>query len=303
MGRIHAFELEDQPWCPGILRDGGTAYITRFLQLTGLMEGALPHLRKVLDAGDGPWIDLCSGAGGPAGDALHRLRADRPELTVECTDLFPNVEGLAHEAAKHDGAMRVCSTPVDATAVGGDRRGPRTLFNALHHFRPEQARAILADAVAARAPIGAFEFVGRQPHAIPGMLGVPLAVMCLVPFLRPFRWGWIPLTYLVPLLPLLVWWDGAISCLRVYSPDELRALVVGLDDYDWDFTNPEPLGDIVTAEMRYRVERELERLAGLDEDEEREEETTTVAAVDAEEHDEAGNEVDPEADDDRPEPA
>jgi hypothetical protein len=26
----------------------------------------------------------------------------------------------------------------------------------------------------------------------------------------------------------------------------------GLDDYDWDFTNPEPLGDIITAEMRYR---------------------------------------------------
>jgi hypothetical protein len=69
----------------------------------------------------------------------------------------------------------------------------------------------------------------------------------------------------------------------------------GLDDYDWDFTNPEPLGDIITAEMRYR-----------DEDEEREEDTSTVAAVDAEEHgerDEADNEVDPEADDDRSEPS
>ena len=77
----------------------------------------------------------------------------------------------------------------------------------------------------------------------------------------------------------------------------------GLDDYDWDFTNPEPLGDIITAEMRYRVERELERLAGLDDDEEREEDTTKLAAVDAEELDEADNEVDPEADDDRPEPS
>jgi hypothetical protein len=80
----------------------------------------------------------------------------------------------------------------------------------------------------------------------------------------------------------------------------------GLDDYDWDFTNPEPLGDIITAEMRYRVERELERLAGLDEDEEREEDTSTVAAVDADETDETDetdNEVDPEADDDRSEPS
>jgi hypothetical protein len=77
----------------------------------------------------------------------------------------------------------------------------------------------------------------------------------------------------------------------------------GLDDYDWDFTNPEPLGNIITAEMRYRVERELERLAGLDEDEENAEDSPTVAAVDAEERDEPDNEIDREADDDRPEPS
>ncbi len=41
----------------------------------------------------------------------------------------------------------------------------------------------------------------------------------------------------------------------------------GLDDYDLDFSSPEPLGDIVTAEMRHRLSVELERLAGLDDDE------------------------------------
>lgn len=77
----------------------------------------------------------------------------------------------------------------------------------------------------------------------------------------------------------------------------------GLDDYDWDFTNPEPLGDIVTAEMRYRIERELERLAGLDEDEENAEDAPTVAAAETGEHDEVDNQADPEADDERPEPS
>ena len=77
----------------------------------------------------------------------------------------------------------------------------------------------------------------------------------------------------------------------------------GLDDYDWDFTNPEPLGDIITAEMRYRVERELERLAGLDEDEENPEDSPAVAAVDTGEHDAVNDEVDPEADDERSEPS
>ena len=77
----------------------------------------------------------------------------------------------------------------------------------------------------------------------------------------------------------------------------------GLDDYDWDFTNPEPLGDIVTAEMRYRVRRELERLAGLDDDEETPEDSPAVAAVESGEHDEIDDSPDPEADDERSEPS
>jgi hypothetical protein len=77
----------------------------------------------------------------------------------------------------------------------------------------------------------------------------------------------------------------------------------GLDDYDWDMSNPEPLGSVITAEMRYRMERELERLAGLDDEDERDDETTAVAAADAGEHEEPDNEADSEADDDRTEPS
>jgi hypothetical protein len=75
----------------------------------------------------------------------------------------------------------------------------------------------------------------------------------------------------------------------------------GLDDYDLDFSNPEPLGDIVTAEMRYRIERELERLAGLDEEEEIPEDAPAVAAADTAEHDQADEQPDPETDDERSE--
>ena len=77
----------------------------------------------------------------------------------------------------------------------------------------------------------------------------------------------------------------------------------GLDDYDWDFTNPEPLGDIITAEMRYRVRRELERLAGLDEDEENPEDSPAVAAIEPGEPDAANDPHEPEADDERSEPS
>lgn len=61
----------------------------------------------------------------------------------------------------------------------------------------------------------------------------------------------------------------------------------GLDDYDLDYTNPEPLGNVITAEMRHRVLREAERLA--------------ERAAEAGNRNEAGLVADPEADDSRDE--
>jgi len=81
----------------------------------------------------------------------------------------------------------------------------------------------------------------------------------------------------------------------------------GLDDYDLDFTNPEPLGDIITAEMRHRMRIELEKLAGLDEDVEDTEDAETVAAtVESDEldyYDDLAAEIDPEPDDEHTEPS
>ena len=65
---------------------------------------------------------------------------------------------------------------------------------------------------------------------------VPLLTLLAVPFMRPFRWGWIPLTYLVPIIPFFIFWDGTVSCLRCYSQDELREMTADLtsDDYEWE---------------------------------------------------------------------
>lgn len=77
----------------------------------------------------------------------------------------------------------------------------------------------------------------------------------------------------------------------------------GLDDYDLDFSSPEPLGDIVTAEMRHRLRVELERLAGLDDDESAVEDgdrdAATAPAKAAESEDQKPT-ADSEPDDDQP---
>ncbi|MBT8104152.1 MAG: DUF3306 domain-containing protein, partial [Woeseiaceae bacterium] len=72
----------------------------------------------------------------------------------------------------------------------------------------------------------------------------------------------------------------------------------GLDDYDLDFTSPEPLGDIVTAEMRHRLRQEFERMLALDDDSPEAE--TAVVAVEADAGDSEEEPADSEPDDEQP---
>ena len=68
------------------------------------------------------------------------------------------------------------------------------------------------------------------------MLLVPLNVLAMMPFARPFRWPYLVFTYLIPLLPLIVFWDGIVSMLRIYSPEQMRELTESLQapDYVWE---------------------------------------------------------------------
>jgi hypothetical protein len=58
-------------------------------------------------------------------------------------------------------------------------------------------------------------------------------VAIATPFIRPFHWNRLLWTYLIPLIPLICWWDGLVSQWRAYTVEELLELTQGLHDYDW----------------------------------------------------------------------
>ena len=68
------------------------------------------------------------------------------------------------------------------------------------------------------------------------LLGGPLAVLLLTPLVRPFRWGRLLWTYVLPVVPLALTWDGVVSCLRSYTVAELSAMTGDLanDGYRWE---------------------------------------------------------------------
>jgi hypothetical protein len=110
------------------------------------------------------------------------------------------------------------------------------MFSAFHHFPPDAARMVLRDAFEHRRAICIFESGPGTLLGVVSMIGVPLAVFILMPFAQPFRWVYLLFTYLIPLMPLVVLWDGVVSMLRIYSPEQMRKMTADLQapDYAWE---------------------------------------------------------------------
>lgn len=226
MARLHLFEFLDQPWLPGPLRRGGTAYLNAAYGVTPLPRMWAAVLERMLaEAGETRVVDLGSGSGGPLAAVAAHLGA-RPEITL--TDLYP--------AGREVLGFRYWPEPVRAEAVPPALPGLRTMFASFHHLKPEQARAVLADAARRRVPLCVCEATARTPAALLTALLIPLAVLILTPRVRPVRASQLVFTYLIPILPLLIAWDGFVSHLRTYSREELLALAgpLGGKDYAWE---------------------------------------------------------------------
>ena len=238
MGRIHLFELEDQPWFPRMIR----AYMQDHLRFMGdwsgpAYQGFVEKLRTALErVGQREILDLCSGGGGPIKIILRMLQAQGFAATARLTDLYPNTAAYEQLERESNGTIQGHPSPVNATNVPQELSGFRLLANGFHHFRPEDAARVLADAVTKRQSIAVIEMVSRSALAFFSVGIGLLTVFIATPFVKPFRFSRLLFTYLLPLMPLCILWDGLVSCLRVYSPDELRTLVsqLGHPEYDWD---------------------------------------------------------------------
>lgn len=246
MRRIQFIELHEQPWFPSSLRDDVTDAIQFGFNLLKAYEPAAPLLQAVIASaanrrGEAQAIvDMCSGGGGPWLELSRTLRTseggDAAGLQIWLTDKYPNLKAFRSVRASSDQHITYYPESVDAMNVPPALKGLRTMFTSFHHFAPEDARAILQNAVDAGESVCIFECTRRAPSTI-GIIFVGVLLMFLhTPRIRPFRWSRLLWTYLIPIIPLVLLFDGVVSCLRTYRPDELREMVEKLSccHYKWE---------------------------------------------------------------------
>jgi hypothetical protein len=238
--RVHAFELNDSEWAPDFVRDTVVESLSRTLRWGRVLSDLVRPFRRFLAAsGASEVLDLCAGAAGPATILASEMRraGDQPPR-FWMTDLFPRVDAWEAARAEHPGDIDFIAEPVDATRIPDElgKGRARTIINAFHHFPPEVARALLADAVRGSAGIFVSEAFDRNPLRFLPLAPAGIAALAANPLLaRRRRLAKAAFTYLTPFALGTAVWDGVVSTLRVYSEDELREMVAPLGDaFEWE---------------------------------------------------------------------
>ena len=242
MRRVQFIEFHDQSWFSSSLRD----YVTDALQFGfNVLKSYAPIAPLLQSAIDSTCsisiVDMCSGGGGPWLDLCRKLGGRNPggylsSLQIWLTDKYPNLKAFQNARAASENQITFYPRPVDATKVPRELKGLRTMFTSFHHFSPDDARAIVQDAVDAGEGIAIFEITRRAWSTIGLTFAFVFLLFVGTLWVRPFRWSRLLWTYLVPILPLVLLFDGVVSCLRTYGPRELREMVEQLsaNEYRWE---------------------------------------------------------------------
>ncbi|MGD0403436.1 MAG: hypothetical protein ABSB66_09575 [Candidatus Acidiferrales bacterium] len=251
------WEFHDQPWFPAFLRDYFTDALQSVLSLGRIYRGSAPRLNNAFQACEASRVvDLCSGGSGPwlwLHDSLHDAQGRLAEICL--TDLYPNTPAFERIKQETHGEITYWPESVDATKVPAQLVGFRTIFSSFHHFPKPEAIGILQNAVDNRQGIGIFEAARRHPLTIAQNAIMFFGALLTAPFIRPFRFSRLFWTYILPVIPFLLFYDGVISSLRAYSTAQLREMIASLNanGYVWE-VGQEPRGFVaITYLLGYPV--------------------------------------------------
>jgi hypothetical protein len=246
--RLHLFEWEDQYFFPHAIRNALTKYLFMVWTVGRFYKSTLPVLQDVLRSTTRTQIyDLCSGSGGAWSHIVKEMHTLHPTLTVHLSDHYPNLEAFEQLTTHSNGSIQFNPTSVDARSTAFPEGSIVTLLLALHHFMPEDVRKILSNATEQHTPIVIFEIQQRTLFDMLIMLvHIPLCWL-VMPFMQP-SWTQLFFTYVLPIIPLCIVWDGIVSALRTYTPTELHDLAKDIDqsnEFKWTSgKSPHPIHNL-----------------------------------------------------------
>jgi hypothetical protein len=200
-------ELEDFEWFPKRLRQYQTGYIGFVVSQFGIYHAFTEHIRNS-GTGSGQMFDLCSGSGEPAA-GIFRKSGRFAKLIL--SDKFP-------QRYESSADITYIQSGCDVLTMKFDAGQTYTMFNALHHFDDVQKAGIIRRIRDSGSEAVFVEILQPDPWCfIKVLFATSVGTLILSPFIRPFSWGRIFFTYIIPVNLITIMFDGLTSVLKSRS--------------------------------------------------------------------------------------
>jgi hypothetical protein len=233
--RRQLVECGDQAWLSGTLRKVYTDVLAAVLRQGEYYTKAYVHFSiwaKKCEAQE--VLEIASGSGGPAGELIAGASKRSEKLPkIVLSDLFPLVETY-QELQQRLGSERLgyLEQPLDsrdlAKLSSRDDVLPRDclLCSAFHHFPPEDASRLIQGVLSRGGGLFILEPLSRSYFDLltTFLFAIPAAMFASlssdVRSFKSFLFCWV-----IPIVPCMLWFDGLVSVLRAYRPEEIRAMI------------------------------------------------------------------------------
>ncbi|KKF97013.1 hypothetical protein CFO_g668 [Ceratocystis platani] len=260
--RLQVFEIDDQEWFPPFLRTYVQSALTvswntavPFNHNQAPSQVAAKLLLRYLGPAINKYrfIDFCAGAGGPTPMIEANVNAaldarNQQRVPFVMTDLHPNVWGWTLAVDEANARERQLHGAASESMLGFEKQSvdagdvPRQLlqrwtadggkvfrlFNlAFHHFDDELARRILKNTVETSDGFAIFELQKRSISGFVTVLMLGLGTLLLAP-IYAIKWrspAVLFFTYVIPVLPFVIVFDGFMSVIRTRTTEEVELLL------------------------------------------------------------------------------
>ncbi|MBK9254009.1 MAG: hypothetical protein IPM42_00830 [Saprospiraceae bacterium] len=218
-------EIEDFHWFHPLLRKHQmeiigilTDQLHIFRSIAGIIEEKLRQnsLHKI--------TDVCSGNGNPA-IYIHTRLQNQLSATI-LTDLYPQ------ETPFHTN-IHYQKSPINILEIDPDKDRIYTMYNAFHHFTDSEKKVIVKNFCDQKSHFVFVEILRPDLFSLVQVIfASTIGVLVFTPFIRPFDWKRLFLTYILPVNIFTVLTDGIISVFKSSTKKSYQDLLKEYSDSD-----------------------------------------------------------------------
>lgn len=226
---MRLFEFGDLAISPSLYH----VYLRRFLFLSYKVYGFhrlwVPAFSEFLkNVKSHTIMDCCSGTGEPLLLLNSEIRdQDTEHINYLLSDFRPQQEFIQKFVELGNKKFQYIPVPIDATKEQEKFNYPKIFINSFHHFSKDQVEKILETNFRNKNEVIIMEYVRNSPLGYLSVLVGTCTVFLLLPFMVQLKHFPVMalFTYVIPIFPLMILWDGFVSCAHEYSAKDLEKIV------------------------------------------------------------------------------